>query len=41
MANNESISKPADLVGMQAKYFVTGLKICDTESGVLLGLLNA
>jgi hypothetical protein len=28
MANNESITKPTDLVGMQAKCFVIGLKIC-------------
>jgi hypothetical protein len=28
MANKESITKPTDLVGMQAKCFVIGLKIC-------------
>jgi len=28
MVNNELISKPADLVGIQAKHFVIGLKIC-------------
>jgi len=44
MANNESVTKPADLVGMQSKYFVTGLKDLlwiKRRLAVTLGLLNA